>query len=656
MGVAISDSPAGPFRDIGQPLDGIAGIDPKIFIDDDGQAYIYCNDHQVAKLKDNMIEIAESPRDIVYASAEVMDDEMIQFEEGSFMHKRGNKYYFSYSNWQSETTTAYYAIGDSPYGPFEWQGALAGETRGSPDHHSIIEFRGQHYYFYHMDTDWLDKSELNWYGHRRLTCFDKMYYNDDGSIQLIQRTYGDPNFIGINAGGAAYKGNDGFLYHSDQYYSMSQTKSSTSPIAGTANDILYQTERFASWFSYEIDVLDGEYLVTLYFSENYHDASKKRVFSVAIEGETIIRDLDIFSEVGKNAAIEKLQSVPVSDGSLTIEFSASIDNALVNAIRVERVDVKEDLCSQNPCDIGFNCTDQGDGVYECLHNNVCDSSPCQTYEKCVDNGNSTYSCHYNDPCLDSTCESNETCIDFGNSTHYCEKIKPCIEDPCGSFETCIDFGNNTYACKYIDSCDSVPCQGFETCIDLGNSTHVCHYDGPCLDDPCDDSDICHDLGEGIYECIQTSACGSNSCEDYEVCIDVGNHTHSCQYNNPCDNNPCLTLEGGHKCIDKGEGSFECESPPTSSPSGEPSIQYTDAFKDITSDEDTSDDQMSQDDVTEVSSENNDSSVNDEESSEVSLGLLIGASLGGLAILLFTVALTYFCVKGRKIEPTIPLFS
>ena len=152
IGVATASSPVGPFEDIGKPLDVILGIDPMVFIDDDGQAYLYCSDHQVVKLKENMIELAESPRVVDYGPAWVQKDGNLNFEEGPYMHKYNGTYIYSYSHWQADGDTAYYGISDSPYGPFEWQGGLAPATEGAPDHHSMIEFRGQWWYFYHMDT------------------------------------------------------------------------------------------------------------------------------------------------------------------------------------------------------------------------------------------------------------------------------------------------------------------------------------------------------------------------------------------------------------------------------------------------------------------------------------------------------------------------
>jgi len=166
-----------------------------VFIDDDGKAYMYINDYQIAKLKPNMIELAEEPRFVDYAPDWVKNDNDKQFEEGTFVFKHGGKYYFTYSNWQENGPTAYYGIGDSPYGPFDWKGELAGPTRDAPDHHSIINFRGEYYYFYHMDTPWEEKNEIGWHGHRRLACYDRMFINSNSTIQVVERTYGKPVFV-----------------------------------------------------------------------------------------------------------------------------------------------------------------------------------------------------------------------------------------------------------------------------------------------------------------------------------------------------------------------------------------------------------------------------------------------------------------------------
>jgi arabinoxylan arabinofuranohydrolase len=192
IGVAIGDSPIGPFKDTGKPIDGITGIDPKILVDDDGEAYIYNNHAIVAKLKPNMIELAEKPREIIYGPEAVMKDSLQNFinrtGEGSYMHKKDGKYYYSFTNFKNKSYQGYYAIGDSPYGPFEWKGAMAPKPQEAQDHHSIIEFKGKWYYFYHINTPTFMRKEMNWNGPRRIVCFDRLYYNEDGTIKMVEHT------------------------------------------------------------------------------------------------------------------------------------------------------------------------------------------------------------------------------------------------------------------------------------------------------------------------------------------------------------------------------------------------------------------------------------------------------------------------------------
>jgi arabinoxylan arabinofuranohydrolase len=185
VGVAVGKTPIGPFKDSGKPLAGLSDIDPKVFIDDDGDAYIYNNVTVVAKLKPNMIEMAETPRKINYAPKNIMENDTLKSLEGTYMHKKDGKYYYSYTNWKNKNFQGYYAIGDNPYGPFEWKGAMAPRPNGAQDHHSIIEFKGQWYYFYHIATKDLPKYKES---QGRIACYEKMYYNPDGTIQMIKHT------------------------------------------------------------------------------------------------------------------------------------------------------------------------------------------------------------------------------------------------------------------------------------------------------------------------------------------------------------------------------------------------------------------------------------------------------------------------------------
>lgn len=179
VGVATSDRPEGPFKDVGHFIDGTDHIDPTCFTDDDGQAYlIWGGDGKgpwIARLKENMTELAEVPRKIEYGSD--------NFGEGPYMHKHNGIYYFSYTCHTCYPYQGYYAMGDNPYGPFEYKGELNLSPPGAQDHHSIIEYHGQWYYFYHLGNYGSDGSL-----YRRNVCVDSLFYNEDGSMQEIVQT------------------------------------------------------------------------------------------------------------------------------------------------------------------------------------------------------------------------------------------------------------------------------------------------------------------------------------------------------------------------------------------------------------------------------------------------------------------------------------
>ena len=114
VGVATSSSPTGPFTDIGHWIEGTDGIDPCCFVDDDGSAYLHWGARKMARLKDNMIELAEEPRTLDCGT------KLLRSVEGMYMHKRSGIYYYSWSDWQDEEYQGFYSMGPSPYGPFEY--------------------------------------------------------------------------------------------------------------------------------------------------------------------------------------------------------------------------------------------------------------------------------------------------------------------------------------------------------------------------------------------------------------------------------------------------------------------------------------------------------------------------------------------------------
>ena len=180
IGVAVSDSPTGPFTPQPAPIAGSYSIDPAVFADDDGEYYLYFGgiwggqlqqyrdnqwhaDHQepaaaepalgprVARLRDDLLEFAEVPREILILDENgqplLAGDTARRFFEASWLHKYQGKYYFSYST--GDTHLLCYATGDNPYGPFTYQGHILEPVVGWTTHHSIAEFEGKWYLFYH---------------------------------------------------------------------------------------------------------------------------------------------------------------------------------------------------------------------------------------------------------------------------------------------------------------------------------------------------------------------------------------------------------------------------------------------------------------------------------------------------------------------------
>jgi glycerophosphoryl diester phosphodiesterase len=179
IGVAKSKSPIGPWSEA--VTNKICTIfDPCVFVDDDGQAYIYGNDHKVdigdkgwhvmgARLKPNMIEL-DGPWQRL--SEEEVNEAVTVF-------KRNGKYYFMA---RKDKKTVYF-MSDSPlptkpYATFK--GAVTEDVKGAPAHTSAIEFNGQWVLFYHLGTEVNNGTPC-----RRSVCFDKMEFNDDGTIRPV---------------------------------------------------------------------------------------------------------------------------------------------------------------------------------------------------------------------------------------------------------------------------------------------------------------------------------------------------------------------------------------------------------------------------------------------------------------------------------------
>ncbi|WP_320113603.1 glycoside hydrolase family 43 protein [Draconibacterium orientale] len=186
IGVAVADSPVGPFTDaLGKALitndmttDKTAitwdDIDPTVYIDDDGQAYLYWGNTACywAKLKDNMMEL----------DGEIHTVDLPNFTEAPWIHKRGDWYYLSYAYQFPEKTA--YAMSKSITGPWEYKGIL-NELAGNSNtnHQAIIEFNDQWYFIYHTGG-----IQPNGGSFRRSVCIDELHYNPDGTMKRVIMT------------------------------------------------------------------------------------------------------------------------------------------------------------------------------------------------------------------------------------------------------------------------------------------------------------------------------------------------------------------------------------------------------------------------------------------------------------------------------------
>ncbi len=186
IGVAVADSPLGPFKDaLGKALitnDMTTAhtqiswddIDPTVYIDDDGQAYIFWGNTACywAKLKDNMTELDGAIHTV----------ELPHFTEAPWIHKRGDWYYLSYAYQFPEKTA--YAMSKSINGPWEYKGIL-NELAGNSNtnHQAIIEYKGDWYFFYH--TGGLQPHGGSF---RRSVCIDRLHYNNDGTMERVVMT------------------------------------------------------------------------------------------------------------------------------------------------------------------------------------------------------------------------------------------------------------------------------------------------------------------------------------------------------------------------------------------------------------------------------------------------------------------------------------
>ena len=184
IGVAVADNPFGPFVDpIGKPL--VSGsYDPTVFIDDDGQAYLYWGGNGpcfYVKLNEDMISVSG---DIHVASIDFTGTRPeASYTEGPWLWKENNHYYLSWASRCCPEGIGY-GMSDSPMGPWKCMGTIMDpNAKSSGNHPGILDYKGNSYVFgFNYAVNFVQTSV---HRERRSVCVEKMAYNEDGTIPKV---------------------------------------------------------------------------------------------------------------------------------------------------------------------------------------------------------------------------------------------------------------------------------------------------------------------------------------------------------------------------------------------------------------------------------------------------------------------------------------
>lgn len=219
IGVAVADNPRGPYIPEPTPIKNVHGIDPNVFIDKDGQAYLYWSQGNIygARLKDNMLELASDP--VIFQDLPAKG-----LKEGPYLFERNGLYYLTFPHVENKTERLEYAIGDNPLGPFKMTGVIMDESPSGcwTNHQSIIQFKNQWYLFYH------DKDYSPRFDKARSIRADSLTFNEDGTIKKVI-----PTLRGIGVTGASSE------IQLDRYSAMSDR--------GTSISFIDTADRFKGW-------------------------------------------------------------------------------------------------------------------------------------------------------------------------------------------------------------------------------------------------------------------------------------------------------------------------------------------------------------------------------------------------------------------------
>ncbi len=199
LGVATASSPLGPFTDaLGHPLVSTSGcIDPTVFIDDDGQAYLYWGNPDLwyVKLNADMVSYQGSPTKVTLTTAGFGTrtgdpNRTTLYEEGPWFYKRGALYYMVYAAGGIPEYISY-STSSSPTGPWTYRGVIMpSQGKSFTNHPGVVDFQGNSYFFYHNGA--LPDGS----GFHRSVAVEQFEYGNDGSFPTINMTSTGPAGVG----------------------------------------------------------------------------------------------------------------------------------------------------------------------------------------------------------------------------------------------------------------------------------------------------------------------------------------------------------------------------------------------------------------------------------------------------------------------------
>ncbi len=336
VGVAVADKPEGPFVAREKNIEGISGIDPCVIKGYDGKYYIYWGGGGLmcAQIKDDFSGLDDSvpsqevkfgDRTFTRVGVDVAAGLPEGFKEGPFAFTRNGKYYLTYP-WvrgkagdpgpdgkplDNHTETLAYAMSDSPYGPFEFKGLIMKESPTGcwTNHHSIVEYKGQWYLFYHHN-DYSSEFDKN-----RSVCCDSLFFNADGTIREVIPTR---RGVGITKATAQI--------HIDRYTS----------IQGAAIDYIDINTPFDGWKT--IFAKQGDSVT--YNSVDFGKGVKKITFGIINSNGA---KLSVYADGKKIAAIDMAPAEVRSEQ--TVKMTADISGIHHISVELESGDAEIDWIS-----------------------------------------------------------------------------------------------------------------------------------------------------------------------------------------------------------------------------------------------------------------------------------------------------------------------